>query len=400
MRGGGLSLGRIFGIEIRIDWSWLLIFVLVTWNLASLFGQTHSNWSTSQSLLLAVVAAILFFGSVLAHELAHSLVAQTRGVPVRSITLFLFGGVSNIQRDPDSPAAEFLITIVGPIMSLVIGVVLLLAAGIGFGTTSQAISDPTAIIKQAGPLTTMALWLGSVNLMLGVFNLIPGFPLDGGRVLRSILWAATGSVRKATRWASYVGQAIAWAFIVIGVSMIFGVSIPFFGQGFINGLWLAFIGWFLNTASAQSYQSVVIQDVLAHVPVERMMRTDPPTVPPDITVSTLVHDHLMGSDEQSFPVMAADGAMRGIVTLDDVRRLPHERWDDTRVMDIMTPASELMTVPADEDAADAFNKLMERDVRQLPVMRDGKLAGMFRRRDVVRWLQIHSNTQTGRAMPV
>jgi Zn-dependent protease len=352
---GGLSLGRIFGIEIRIDWSWLLIFLLVTWSLTSLFGGAHPDWSPGQSLLLAIIAAFLFFGSVLAHELAHSLVAQRRGVPVRSITLFLFGGVSNIQREPDSPASEFLITIVGPIMSLVIGALLLIAAGVGLGPASQAFSDPQAIIKQSGPLTTMALWLGSINLALGVFNLIPGFPLDGGRVLRSALWAASGSERKATRWASYVGQAVAWAFIVGGVAMIFGVQIPFFGQGFINGLWLAFIGWFLNTASIQSYQHVVIQDVLEHVTVERMMRTNPPTVPPDVMVSGFVHDHLMGSDEQSFPVIATDGAMRGIVTLDDVRGLSRDKWDTTPVMDIMTPADKLVTVSVDEDAADAFS---------------------------------------------
>lgn len=396
---GGFSIGRLFGIEIRIDWSWLLIFLLVAWNLTSLFAEAHPDWSSGQSLLLAVGAAILFFGSVLAHELAHSLVAQARGVPVRSITLFLFGGVSNIQRDPDSPASEFLFTIVGPATSLAIGVVLLLLAGTGLGPAVGAFTDPQALIEQSGPLVTLSLWLGSINLALGVFNLIPGFPLDGGRVLRSALWAATGSLRQATRWASYVGQVIAWAFIVGGVAMIFGVTIPFFGQGFISGLWLAFIGWFLNSASIQSYQQVVVQDVLEGVTVERMMRADPPTVPPDIMVSAFVHNHLMGSDEQSFPVVAADGRLRGLVTLDDVRGLPRDRWDSTPVMDIMTPAASLVMVPVDELASDALAQLMEHDVRQLPVMRDGRLVGMLRRRDIVRWLQLHNQMELGRPVP-
>ncbi len=384
----GFSIGRIFGINIRIDWSWLFIFFLVTWNLGTVFGQFHPQWGTGMRWGIAVVAALLFFGSVLAHELAHSLVAQARGIPVHDITLFLFGGVSNIQREPDSPQAEFLVAILGPITSFVIGGILLWIGGLGVGSLAD-LSDPSKIIGQLSPLSTLLLWLGSVNITVGLFNLIPGFPLDGGRVLRSILWAMTDSLRRATRWASGVGQAIAWLMIIAGISMVFGARVPFFGSGFTNGLWLAFIGWFLNNASIQSYQRVIIQDILEGVPVKRMMRSSPPTCAPDCSVSRLVHDHIMGTDDQSFPVL--DGShLMGIVTLEDVRSLSRNAWDTTTVREIMTPADQLTVVSSEEDAAEALNKLAQRDVRQLPVLEGKELVGLLRRRDIIKWLQLHS----------
>jgi len=187
VRGGGLRVGRLFGINIHIDWSWLFILLLVTWNLAAVFGQFHPDWGGGLQWGLALIAALLFFGSVLAHELAHSLVAKARGVPVRSITLFLFGGVSNIQREPETPQGEFLMAIVGPLTSLVVGGLLLLLAGAIAGPIGSAMTQPGNVIGQLSPLTTMVFWLGSINVVLGIFNLTPAFPLDGGRVLRSIL---------------------------------------------------------------------------------------------------------------------------------------------------------------------------------------------------------------------
>jgi Zn-dependent protease/predicted transcriptional regulator len=384
----GFGIGRIFGINIRIDWSWLFLFFLVTWNLGTAFGQLHSDWGTGLRWGMAVVAALLFFSSVLAHELAHSLVARARGVPVHDITLFMFGGVSNIQRDPDSPQAEFLVAILGPVTSFVIGGILLWIAGIGTGPLAD-LSDPSQVLGQLNPVFTLLLWLGSVNVTVGIFNLIPGFPLDGGRVLRSILWAATDDLRRATRWASGVGQAIAWLMIVGGISMAFGARIPFFGSGFTNGLWLAFIGWFLNNASTQSYRKVVVQDILQGVPVKQMMRTHPPTCSADCSVSRLVHEHIMGTDDQSFPVL--DGTrLLGIVTLQDVRSLPRDAWDTTTVGEIMTPADQLTLVGEEEDAAEALDKLVQSDVRQLPVLRNGELVGLLRRRDIIKWLQLRS----------
>jgi Zn-dependent protease/predicted transcriptional regulator len=390
----GFSIGRIFGINIRIDWSWLFIFFLVTWNLGTVFGQAHPGWGPTLTWGMAIVAAFLFFASVLAHELAHSLVARARGIPVRSITLFLFGGVSDIQREPDSPGAEFVMAIVGPLTSIVLGGLLAWLAGASAGLLRDTMTNPTATIARLSPLTTLLLWLGSINVILGIFNLIPGFPLDGGRVLRSILWAVTGNLRRATRWASWTGQAIAWLMIIGGISMAFGAQIPFFGTGFTSGLWLAFIGWFLNSASVQSYQQVVVHDILEGVPVERMMRTDPPTCLPDCSISRLVHEHIMRTDDQAFPVLD-DGRLVGLVTLEDVRRVSRHAWDTTTVGEIMTPADQLTVVTPDEDAAETLNKLVQRDVRQLPVLRDGELVGLLRRRDIIKWLQLHAQTIRG-----
>jgi Zn-dependent protease/CBS domain-containing protein len=387
--GSGFRLGRLFGIQIKIDWSWLLIFILITWNLAILFGRFHPDWGPGLRWGTALVASILFFVSVLAHEFAHSLMAKAQGVNVRNITLFLFGGVSNIQRHPPSPRAEFLITIVGPITSLVLGVLLTLLAGTGFSSTLVTGDSPSQLFGQLSPLATLLIWLGSINILLALFNMIPGFPLDGGRVLRSILWAIIDDLRQATRWASWVGQAVAWAFIAMGIAMIFGFQVPFFGTGLVGGIWLAFIGWFLNSASVQSYQQIVVHDILEGVPVEQMMRPKPPTVPPDCSISDLVNSHIMRTDDHSFPVVE-DGQLVGMVTLEDVRQVSRDDWDTVTVGQIMTAMDDLTVVSPNEDAAETLMKLTRRDVRQLPVMENGHLAGVLRRRDIIKWLQLQS----------
>jgi Zn-dependent protease/CBS domain-containing protein len=388
---GALSLGKIFNIDIKIDWSWLFIFLLILWNLAVLFGHFHPDWGAGLRWGLAFVASLLFFLSVLAHELAHSVVANAQGVTVKNITLFLFGGVSNLQRQPPSPWAEFLITIVGPLTSFVIGFVLLVLSGVAAVVVAEpGISQPLDLMARLGPVTIVLFWLGWINLLLAIFNLIPGFPLDGGRVLRSVLWAISGNLRQATRWAAWVGQAIAWMFIVAGAAMIFGIQLPFFGQGLVGGIWLAFIGWFLNAAAIQSYQQVAIQDVLQDVPVRELMRPDPPTVAATCLVSELVHDHVMQSDDHAFPVVG-DGRLKGLVTLEDIRTIPRDHWDTTPVEEIMTPVGDLTVVGIDDDAADALTQLIQQDVRQLPVLSGDSLVGLVRRRDIMRWLKLQSD---------
>lgn len=386
---GGIRIARIFGINIRIDWSWLLIFVLITWNLSAVFANTHPDWGAWLTWGIAIIAAILFFSSVLLHELAHSLVAKARGMPVRSIRLFLFGGVSNIEREPPSPGAEFVMALVGPLTSIALGLVLVLIAGAGAAPMGDAVSDPSQVVAEMNPGTTLLAWLGSINILLGLFNLIPGFPLDGGRVVRSIFWAITDNLRQATRWASWLGQGIAWLMIFAGIAMVFGVQIPIFGQGLTGGLWLAFIGWFLNSSAVASYRQVVVQDILEDVPVARMMRSNPPTVSPGISVDELVNDGIMGTDDHAFPVVS-EGRLVGLVTLEDVRAIPRTSWGNTTVRQIMTPAEQLVSVTPEADATEAMTKLQRRDVRQLPVMQNGSITGLLRRRDIVRWLQLHS----------
>lgn len=390
MTGNGFRLGRIFGIKIDVDWSWLFIFLLVTWNLTTVFSNVHPGWGTVLNVGVALVASLLFFGSVLAHELAHSLMAIAQGVPVRSIKLFLFGGVSNIEREPPSPRAEFLITIVGPLTSIVLGGIFILLSGVGAISIGGAIQDPNQALADLGPIMTLLLWLGPINILLGVFNLIPGFPLDGGRILRSILWAVTGSLRNATRLASYVGQGIAWLMIIGGVAMVFGAEIPFFGTGLVSGLWLAFIGWFLNNASVQSYRQVVVQNLLEDLPVSAIMRRDPPVVHPASPISSLVHDSVMGTDEHAFPVMDGERLV-GIVCLHDVRNVERDRWESTPVSAIMTPRERLVTTTPEEESDEALNKLQKGDHRQLPVLQQDHLVGLLRRRDIMRWLQLQAD---------
>lgn len=387
----GFRVGSLFGIDVYIDWSWLLIFVLVVWSLsASVFPTLHPEWGTQLNLVVSISAALLFFGSVLAHELAHSLVAKARGLPVRRITLFIFGGVSNIEKEPPSPGTEFLVAIVGPLTSALIGILFLLIAGVLTNGSNLNMGVMEDAIASLTPLSTIFGWLGGINLLLAVFNMIPGFPMDGGRVLRSILWAITRNLRRASRWATAVGQAIAWLFILTGVAMIFGFQVPILGSGTLNGLWLAFIGWFLNNAANQAYRQVVIEDVLEGVPVSRLMRADAPTVPPGISISQMVDDYLMRSDERSFPVVQGDSLL-GLITLDDVRKIPRSDWDTTQVQNIMTDASNLETTQPSEDAVDALHRLSSHDYRQMPVMQDGRLVGMLRRRDILRWLRLQSN---------
>jgi len=222
----GFRLGKIFGINIDIDWSWLLIFALVSWSLASSFGMAHPDWTAFMQWGLALSAALLFFVSILTHELAHALVARAMNVPVRNITLFMFGGISNIQREPKSPFGEFAITIVGPLTSIVLGGIFL-AVGFGsFAFNNLPLMDTISALSQIGPVGTIFVWLGSINILIALFNMIPGFPLDGGRIVRSLLWAVSGNLRKATRWASWMGQAVAWILIFAGISMMFGIYIP------------------------------------------------------------------------------------------------------------------------------------------------------------------------------
>jgi Zn-dependent protease len=387
----GINFGRVFGINIIVDWSWTFIFLLVTWNLAAgVFPQIHPEWSASLDIGLAIIASILFFLSVLAHELAHSLVAVAHGLPVRSITLFLFGGVSNLQREPESPGTEFTMAIVGPLTSIVIGITaVLLGLVIDGVSVVQLIGRPFSMLAGLNPVSTLLLWLGPINIVLGVFNMIPGFPLDGGRVLRSILWGVTDNLRTATRWATWIGQAIAWVFIVAGISMFFGVSIPFFGTGVLSGVWLAFIGWFLNQAAVQSYRQVVVEDMLEGIPVARFMRSNLPSVPAQMTISQLIDDQIMNSEERSFPVMDGEQLV-GVVGLEDLRKAPRSEWDHTPVSRIMTPKKDLDTVTPVEDVTDALEAFSRKDLRQMPVVQDGRMVGMIRRADIMRWLQIHS----------
>lgn len=382
MFGEGVKIGRVFGIEIGIDLSWLVIFFLVTFNLAvAVFPALHPAWSTALNWGVGLAASLLFFASVLAHEIAHSLVARAKGLTINRIVLFLFGGVSDLQEEPKSPGTELVMAIVGPLTSLVLGLVFLV-----LGTF---LADGLTNFASAGPVPTLFLWLGPINILLGIFNLIPGFPLDGGRVLRSILWAVTGNLKQATRWSSFIGQGLGWLFIITGVAMALGVTVPLLGAGLFSGLWLVFIGWFLSTMAAHGYRQVVVEDILKNVPVGRLMREKFTIVPPTVSVDDLVNEHIMGTEDRAFPVMA-DGQLVGIVTLDDVRKAPRQRWRSIKVSEVMTPGAKLIEASPDEPVVSAFQKITGNDINQLPVLENGQLKGLISRRDILLWLQTHS----------
>lgn len=388
----GFGLGKIFGIHIRIDWSWLLIFAFVTWSLASSFSSVHPDWTLLMNWILALLAAVLFFSSILAHELAHALVARKMGTPVRNITLFMFGGVSNIQKEPNSPLSEFVITIVGPLTSFIMGSAFLVLGFGSFVINNVSLLNPFQALSQIGPAGTILIWLGSINILIAIFNLIPGFPLDGGRIVRSILWAVTNNLSQATHWASILGQAVAWVLTFAGIAMMFGVNIPFFGTGFINGLWIVFIGWFLQNAAIQSYRKVVIHDILEDVPVKQMMNTEVPVVDAGLSVQMLIDSYIMKKDNRAFIVYEND-AMVGLVTIDDIRKVDTEARSLTTIKDIMTPSRKLIVIAPEEEASDAFERLQSEDIRQLPVVNGNKIVGLLRRKDIIRWLQLQSQLE-------
>lgn len=360
-------IGRIFGIDINIDSSWLIIFALVIWTLAgSYFPQQYPRWPTWLHWTVGVVTAILFFGSVLGHELAHSLVAINRGEQVSSITLFIFGGVARITDEPEKPLTELLMAIVGPLFSL--------AAGAAFGILwllTRGLSQP---------LSALARYLSIINVSLALFNLIPGFPLDGGRVLRALMWGLSGNLKLATRLASWAGQGIAFLFMLGGIWQIFRAQ-------WIDGLWIIFIGWFLHSAATSGYRQLLVREMLEGVKAGDLMTADFATVSGDLTLQQLVDDYILRFHEHSFPVTEL-GLLRGVVCLHDVRTVPKERWAFTRVNEVMTPRAELETVSFTDSGSTALARLIARDLRQLPVVDGERLIGLLRRSDLLRYLQV------------
>ncbi len=385
----GLRIGRIFGIDLRIDRSWIVIFVLLTWNLVTVFSAWHPRWSSLEAFAVGVTGSLLFFGCVVLHELAHAAVASGYGIPVRNITLFLFGGVSNIEQEPPSPSAEFFTAIVGPLMSIALGFCFLVLASLATPFLAPHATSPwtAAATAELGPISTLLVWLGPINIMIGAFNLIPGFPLDGGRVLRALLWQLTGDLRTATRWASATGQTIGWLMIGGGIAMSFGLKVPFFGSGFISGIWLALIGWFLHSAASQATVKLALDDALAGLRVEQLMQRHGPIATPGLSLAQLVNQQLIPGDDRAVPVVDG-GRLVGLVSIADVRKVAPAQWPLTPIAVVMHPIETLCMATPDEPVITAFEELLRRDVEQLPVVVNGEIVGMLRRRDVARWLEL------------
>ncbi len=367
MLRNSIRIASIGGISINIDASWILIFILVTWTLAGgYFPQEHPDWSPVLYWTVGLITSLLFFGSVLAHELAHSFVARARGLPVGDITLFIFGGVAQLGEEPETPATEFVMALVGPLTSIVLGIL--------FGAVSllaRGVSEPLAALTG---------YLALVNVILGFFNLIPGFPLDGGRVLRSILWQGTGSLQKSTRWASLAGQVVAYLFILWGIWRIFGGD-------WVGGLWTALIGWFLENAARTSYRQLTVRNLLAGHKVSEVMSRECLEVGASLTLDELVNEHLLPSGARCFPVVEG-GLVRGLLTLHNIKGVPQDQWGFTTVGQVMTPLQELQRVRPDEELWTAMQNMTTDGVNQLPVMDDGRLLGMLGRDNIVSFIKI------------
>ena len=280
---------------------------------------------------------------------------------------------------------------VGPVTSLILGVLFLFAGSVGLDRELLEVGDPERLFAELGPIATLLLWAGQINIVLALFNLVPGFPLDGGRILRALLWGMSGDLIRATRWASNMGQLFAWFLIAAGVAMMLGVQVPVFGTGLVGGLWLAFIGWFLNNAALLSYRQLIVKETLEDVPVTRIMLSNVVSVDADTIVSRFVEDYLMRNDQRAYPVLE-DHRLVGLVCLSDVRALERDQWATRTVADIMTPADRLNRLSPSDDAADALSVLGRGSVNQLPVVEDGRVRGLVRREDILKWLALHGDT--------
>lgn len=390
---GGIKLGTFFGITVVLDWSLLIIALLIAATFAmGPLAHWHSEWSPGLRWLTGVAAAILLFASVLVHEFSHALMARRYGTVIERITLFIFGGMAHMEEDPKHWRAEMMIAIVGPITSIVLGILFFVTAGFLVDERAMAGASPEAIFGALNPVATLLFWAGNVNIILAIFNLVPAYPLDGGRVLRAILWGITGKFVESTRWAAGGGRLFGWILIAAGIAMIMGIPVPFFGTGLAGGLWLVFIGWFLSRVAMLSYQEAGIKESLSHVKVEAIMRTDFERLGPDDTVHSLVEDHLLPKGQRGFPVLEG-GELVGMVSFEDVRRIPRENWAQVRIGEIMTGRDELLTLEADDNSFHALAKLSSSSVNQMPVLRNGSLVGLLRREDVLRWLQLYRQDQ-------
>ncbi len=364
-----IKLGRIFGIQIALHYSWLFIAALISFSLAGHFGTAHPAWGRGVIWGMAIATALLFFAAIVAHELAHALVARRRGLPVRSITLFALGGVAQFEKDAEDAKTEFLVSLAGPVASAVIGVVCLMLAWL-LGWTM--ITEPTT------PPMAMLVWLGFINLGLAVFNMLPGFPMDGGRVLRALIWWYTGSASRATRIAAVSGQFVAFGFILLGI-------FRFFNGGGFSGLWMAFIGWFLLNAARGTYAQQKLTEQLRGLRVSDLMTLDCTLVDGNDNLQTFVNESLLHTGGRCF-LVAEQGVVTGLITPHEVKGIPKARWPFTLVYDVMRPLSELRTVSPDTPVSEALEIIGREDINQLPALADGKLAGMISRDQILRYL--------------
>jgi len=364
---GTFRIGRLFGLNVSVHWTWFFFLFLLAWTFANgVLTEFYSDWTAGRLWTVAAAITLIFFLSIFVHELSHTIVAKRYGIKVSGITLFVFGGVSSLSHEPRDSRQEFWIAVVGPFTSL--GLSVLFTAGY---FALRLLDDGAAAVSAN---------LAVLNLLIGLFNVIPGFPLDGGRVMRSAFWAKRHNLVEATRAAANISMFVAYGMMATGIVMFFTASI-------VSGIWLLLIGIFLRAASVESYEQVFLDVVLRGVPASSVARQDFVTVPPDMTLAELVEDNVLAGYGRCFPVVVADELI-GLVTLHDVREVPREDWSTTSVYRAMTPYAQLRGVTMLDDLPVVLSVMAAADVNQVPLMEGRTLLGLIHRADVIRYIQV------------
>lgn len=379
-----IKIFELLGFPIYVDLSWFIIVLLITWSLASnAFPAFYEGLATRTYWMMGLAGALGLFVSILLHELGHSVVARRFNVPMKGITLFIFGGVAEMSEEPPSAKAEFFVAIAGPIVSIVIAIVCY-TAGILGGTTL------------ATPVAGVLAYLGIINAVVVGFNLIPAFPLDGGRVLRSILWHFKGSLRWATRITSTIGSGFGLFLILLGV-------LNFVGGNFVGGMWQVLIGIFLRGAAQMSYQQVLIRRALEGEPIDRFMNTEVITVPSTATLNEVVDDYVYKYHHKMFPV-ADNGRLLGCITTQEIQRVPRKQWDQQTVGDVAKPCDEENTIQRGSDAMEALSQMQKQETSRLMVVQNGNLEGVLSLKDMLKFIalkvELENNGEHLRHLPL
>jgi Zn-dependent protease len=369
---GNISLGRVLGIPLRLHYTWFIIFALVAFTLV--FSILDQTYPLVQRIIWGILTSLLFFASIITHELAHSILAIRNNISVKEITLFVFGGVSQITKEATHPRAELSIAIVGPLTSLAL-------AGIFYGLHLILASTNQLLVASS------MWWLTWINVLLAAFNLIPGFPLDGGRILRALVWHQTRDYRRATRIATGVGRGIAYAFIAAGIVLVF------VRQSWFDGIWLVLIGWFLNDAARASYQQVLLRDALVGITARQVTDYASPLVPPHTNLAELVDQYVLPTGRSCF-LISWGAELEGMVTLQQIKKVPRIRRATTTAQDIMTPATKLKVAHADQDLLGVLQQMNGENTNHIPVVEAGKVTGIINREEIARFLRTRAEFGT------
>ncbi len=370
MFGKHIELFKLLGFKVRVDLSWTIIAVLIVWSLSvGFFPLQIEGLDTQTYWIMGIVGAAGLFVSIVAHELAHSVVARQYGLHMKGITLFIFGGIAEMPDDPPTPKAEFMMAIAGPISSMIIA-----ALFYGIYAAGTAIGTP-------GPVNAVVLYVAIINGLLAAFNTVPAFPLDGGRVLRSVLWWVKGNLRWATRISSNVGTGFGVFLIFLGILSVITGNI-------IGGIWWFLIGMFLYNAAAMSYQQLVTRRALEGEPVSRFMSADPVTVSPEMTISEVVEDYVYRHHHKMYPVVSDDNTVSGCITIGQIKEVPKAEWDTKRVQDIASACGPDNTVHPRTDAIQALSIMNQTGKSRLMVMEDDALVGILSLKDLMDFLSL------------